>query len=109
MREMWEEAGVKVWDIKYHSGQPWVGSFHWAPNFGLTTRKMVQPYPANLMVGFYARADATQPIRTDLDNELAGMYPPWLQLLVTHKYRCTMVYSRRDTVCARSFFGHKIQ
>jgi len=50
-REMWEEAGVKVWDIKYHSGQPW-------------------PYPANLMVGFYARADATQPIRTDLDNEL---------------------------------------
>lgn len=52
VREMWEEAGVKVWDIKYHSGQPW-------------------PYPANLMVGFYARADATQPIRTDLDNELA--------------------------------------
>jgi NAD+ diphosphatase len=22
-REMWEEAGVKVWDIRYHSGQPW--------------------------------------------------------------------------------------
>jgi len=34
------------------------------------------------MVGFYARADATQPIRTDLDNELAGTYAPffhWLQ------------------------------
>ncbi|KAF7981908.1 hypothetical protein HWV62_31507 [Athelia sp. TMB] len=50
-REMWEEAGVKVWDVRYHSGQPW-------------------PYPANLMVGFYATADDTQPIRTDLDNEL---------------------------------------
>lgn len=23
-REMWEEAGVHVWNIKYHSGQPWV-------------------------------------------------------------------------------------
>jgi len=50
-REMWEEAGVSVWNIKYHSGQPW-------------------PYPANLMVGFYARADSSKPIRTDLDNEL---------------------------------------
>lgn len=50
-REMWEEVGVRVWSIKYHSGQPW-------------------PFPANLMVGFYARADSTKPIRTDLDNEL---------------------------------------
>jgi len=50
-REMWEEAGVKVWNIRYHSGQPW-------------------PYPASLMVGFYATADCSQPIRTDLDNEL---------------------------------------
>jgi hypothetical protein len=33
----------------------------------------VQPFPANLMVGFYARADSKQPIRTDLDKELAGM------------------------------------
>jgi len=56
-RELWEEAGVKVWDVKYHSGQPW-------------------PYPANLMVGFYATGDSSQPIRTDLDNELedAGWY-----------------------------------
>lgn len=51
VREMWEEAGVRVWNIRYHSGQPW-------------------PYPANLMVGFYSRADSTKPIRTDLDNEL---------------------------------------
>lgn len=26
-REMWEEAGVKVWDVRYHSGQPWVSVF----------------------------------------------------------------------------------
>ncbi|PFH52176.1 hypothetical protein AMATHDRAFT_2420 [Amanita thiersii Skay4041] len=50
-REMWEEAGIDVWDVRYHSGQPW-------------------PYPAHLMVGFYARANSEQPIRTDLDNEL---------------------------------------
>ncbi|KAL1743875.1 NUDIX hydrolase domain-like protein [Schizophyllum fasciatum] len=50
-REMWEEAGVRVSSVTYHSSQPW-------------------PYPANLMVGCYARADAAQPLRTDLDNEL---------------------------------------
>jgi hypothetical protein len=26
-REMWEEAGVKVWNIQYHSSQPWVRVF----------------------------------------------------------------------------------
>ncbi|KAI9449413.1 NUDIX hydrolase domain-like protein [Lactarius psammicola] len=50
-RELWEEAGVRVWNVKYHSGQPW-------------------PYPANLMVGFYATGDSSEPIRTDLDKEL---------------------------------------
>lgn len=29
-----------------------------------------QPYPANLMVGFYATADSSQLLHTDLDNEL---------------------------------------
>ena len=23
-REIWEEAGVRVWGVTYHSGQPWV-------------------------------------------------------------------------------------
>ena len=22
-REIWEEAGVRVWGVQYHSGQPW--------------------------------------------------------------------------------------
>ncbi|KAF5343875.1 hypothetical protein D9757_014103 [Collybiopsis confluens] len=51
-REMWEEAGVKVRDVQYHSGQPW-------------------PFPASIMCGFYSRADSSKPVRTDLDNELA--------------------------------------
>lgn len=33
---------------------------------------ITQPFPANLMVGFYAIADESQPTRTDLDNELEG-------------------------------------
>ncbi|KAI0088143.1 NUDIX hydrolase domain-like protein [Irpex rosettiformis] len=50
-RELWEEAGIKVLGLKYHSTQPW-------------------PFPANIMAGFYAVADPSQPVRTDLDNEL---------------------------------------
>ncbi|EKM54745.1 uncharacterized protein PHACADRAFT_258788 [Phanerochaete carnosa HHB-10118-sp] len=50
-RELWEEAGLRVWGVKYHSAQPW-------------------PFPANLMVGFFAIADETAPTRIDLDNEL---------------------------------------
>ncbi|KZT10913.1 uncharacterized protein LAESUDRAFT_721312 [Laetiporus sulphureus 93-53] len=54
-REMWEEAGVDVWDVQYHSSQPW-------------------PYPASLMVGFYAVADSTKALHTDLDNELEDVH-----------------------------------
>ncbi|PSS37541.1 hypothetical protein PHLCEN_2v617 [Hermanssonia centrifuga] len=50
-REMWEEAGIKIQGVKYHSTQPW-------------------PFPANIMAGFYAVADSSAPVRTDLDNEL---------------------------------------
>jgi len=52
-REIWEESGIRVYNVRYQSSQPW-------------------PYPANLMVGCYAYADSSQVIRTDLDNELAG-------------------------------------
>jgi NADH pyrophosphatase NudC (nudix superfamily) len=33
-----------------------------------------QPFPANLMVGFYATGDSSEPIRTDLDKELEGTH-----------------------------------
>jgi len=36
-REVFEEAGIKVADVTYHSSQPW-------------------PFPASLMLGFHARA-----------------------------------------------------
>ncbi|KAF8509833.1 NUDIX hydrolase domain-like protein [Gautieria morchelliformis] len=51
-REIWEESGVRVHNVHYHSSQPW-------------------PYPSSLMVGCYAFADSSLPVRTDLDNELA--------------------------------------
>ena len=70
-REVWEEAGVSVRDVQYHFGQPRVGLLVsklavWVIEF------LLKPYPANLMIGFYARADSKQPIRTNLDNELIG-------------------------------------
>ena len=69
---MWEEAGVKVWSVKYHSSQPWVSSHHLFASMQVHELILHQPYPANLMVGCYARADASQPLRIDLDNELEG-------------------------------------
>lgn len=39
-REIYEEAGVRVTDVRYHSSQPW-------------------PFPSSIMLGFYARAVTT--------------------------------------------------
>jgi NAD+ diphosphatase len=47
-REVFEEAGVRVADVTYHSSQPW-------------------PFPASLMLGFYARATTTD-INIDADE-----------------------------------------
>lgn len=49
-REVLEEAGVRIGPVRYSSSQPW-------------------PFPANIMVGCYARAESDE-IRLDLDNEL---------------------------------------
>jgi NAD+ diphosphatase len=43
-REVWEEAGVKVGEVRYHSNQPW-------------------PFPASLMIGCHAEA-----LTTDIDT-----------------------------------------
>jgi len=50
-REIWEEAGVRVEDVSYHSSQPW-------------------PFPGSLMIGCLATASENVNIRLDLDNEL---------------------------------------
>jgi NAD+ diphosphatase len=39
-REIFEEAGIEVDDVEYHSSQPW-------------------PFPGSIMLGFYARAGTT--------------------------------------------------
>ena len=49
-REVMEEAGVPVTDVRYHSSQPW-------------------PFPSNLMLGFFART-GTEELRRN-DRELA--------------------------------------
>lgn len=50
-REAWEEAGVKVGPVHYHSTQPW-------------------PFPGSLMIGVFGEAEMNPNIRTDLDKEL---------------------------------------
>ncbi|MEE8171657.1 MAG: NAD(+) diphosphatase [Alphaproteobacteria bacterium] len=53
-REIFEESGVRVGDVRYHSSQPW-------------------PFPASIMVGFMAKA-ASREIKID-DKELE--YARW--------------------------------
>jgi NAD+ diphosphatase len=49
VREVYEEAGVRVAQVRYFASQPW-------------------PFPASLMLGFRASADRSAPLR--LDGEL---------------------------------------
>ena len=48
-REVFEEAGIKIKNIRYHSSQPW-------------------PFPASIMLGFYAEASSKK-IKLD-ENEI---------------------------------------
>lgn len=50
-REVYEEAGVEVDQVGYHSSQPW-------------------PYPSSLMMGCWGIVKEGTSIRIDLDNEL---------------------------------------
>ncbi len=54
-REIFEEAGVRVRDIAYHSSQPW-------------------PFPSSLMLGFTANADSSAAVRTDSELEDARWF-----------------------------------
>jgi NAD+ diphosphatase len=44
VREVEEETGVSVADVRYHSSQPW-------------------PFPSSVMLGFKARAERNAPVR----------------------------------------------
>jgi NAD+ diphosphatase len=52
VREVWEEAGITLTDIAYHSSQPW-------------------PFPASLMVGYRAKA-ASRQFQVDGEEILSG-------------------------------------
>ncbi len=63
VREVKEEVGIDVWNIRYYKSQPW-------------------PLSGSVMIGFVAEADENQPIRID-DREIAeaawfkrGSVPP---------------------------------
>src|SRR3546814_3577114 len=45
-REVWEESGIQVRDVRYHSSQPW-------------------PFPSSLMLGFHAAAKSFEIVRND--------------------------------------------
>jgi len=45
-REVWEESGIRVRDVRYHSSQPW-------------------PFPSSLMLGFHATAKSFDIVRND--------------------------------------------
>ncbi|EJU02047.1 hypothetical protein DACRYDRAFT_116428 [Dacryopinax primogenitus] len=53
-REILEESGIVVGYVRYHSSQPW-------------------PYPANLMMGCYARAEVPTSAASDTQNPRAGI------------------------------------
>jgi NAD+ diphosphatase len=49
-REVWEESGIRVEDVTYHSSQPW-------------------PFPASLMLGFTCRYAGGDPVAADGELE----------------------------------------
>jgi len=54
-REVYEETGVEVRDVRYHSSQPW-------------------PFPASIMLGFHAEAKTTEINRRDEELEDAQWF-----------------------------------
>ena len=79
-REVREEAGIVVGAVHYHSSQPW-------------------PFPANIMLGFYAEA-ATTEISLD-DGELADAR--WFERgwLLSHEDDDSFRLPRRDSIARR--------
>ena len=63
-REIFEESGVRVSDVRYHSSQPW-------------------PFPASIMVGFMAKAESREIYVDDKELEYAHWYGrDWLRNVV---------------------------
>jgi len=54
-REVWEEAGIRVGNIRYFASQPW-------------------PFPSSIMLGFFASAESTEIAVDGIELESAGWY-----------------------------------
>lgn len=55
LREVFEETGIRVRDVRYHSSQPW-------------------PFSDSLMLGFHARAVSTEICRDEIELEDARWF-----------------------------------
>ena len=75
-REIFEESGVQVADVRYHSSQPW-------------------PFPASIMVGFMAKANSREINVDDKELEYAHWYGrDWLRNVVdSNDFRMPGKYS----------------
>jgi len=79
-RETFEEAGIKITDICYHSSQPW-------------------PFPASIMLGFMARAVTTQLVIDYNELEDARWYSR--EDLVTSPEDSSFCLPRKDSIARR--------
>ena len=79
-REIYEEAGVTVRDVHYHSSQPW-------------------PFPASLMVGYTAQA-ATTELNVDLDEIEEARWYSRAEILASPE-DMTFRLPRRDSIARR--------
>ena len=76
-REMKEEAGLDVYNIKYMGSQPW-------------------PFPSSLMVGFFAQADSLE-LRIDTEEILEATWYSKDEI-ITQSARNEITLSREDSI-----------
>jgi NAD+ diphosphatase len=79
-REVLEEAGIAIDDIRYHSSQPW-------------------PFPASIMLGFYGRA-RTADLTINTDELESGRWYSRDELLASPEDE-TFRLPRRDSISCR--------
>jgi NAD+ diphosphatase len=78
-REVWEESGIHVRDVRYHSSQPW-------------------PFPSSLMLGFHAEAKSFDIVRND--DELGDAQ--WFSLEQLADFEALGKFlPRRDSIARR--------
>ena len=78
-REVWEESGINVRDVRYHSSQPW-------------------PFPSSLMLGFHAEAKSFDIVRND--DELGDAQ--WFEASTLAEFQeIGKFLPRRDSIARR--------